>query len=636
MLEASEHFGELLRLLELEREAEKEKRMEEIERFSLSQREASGKTVSRLTIDGVETGVGGYQRLVLSRGVKADSLTPFHAMNRGDNVRLTFPEGFTPAFVDGTLDNVEESRVTVAVDSRLPEEIPEGRCVIDLIGSDATYRRMKGALASIQRTREISSVRLREVFLGLDEAVVAIAPEIDFLNKDLNEWQREAVGRAFAAQDASLVHGPPGTGKTTVLVEIIRQAVLRGERVLASAPSNIAVDNILEKLFPAGLRTVRLGHPARMLESVQSGNIRVLTMADPQYAEVTEMDAWRERLWKKINRVGTRGLEEGDRSVMRREARRLWREARKTELNISRRIARSAEVVLSTHGGLSDRILRGMFDWVVLDEASQATEPLSWIPLLKAGRVVIAGDSMQLPPTLFSREAAERGLSVTLFERLQKLLAESAQTSLRVQYRMHKDIMGFSSGAFYEGKLIADISVADHLASDLPGVEENDLTAKPMVFVDTAGTGFEEKFDDILMSRENRKEARLVVDITQSLLKAGVAPEDIAILTPYMAQKNVLRTMLRTPGLEIGTVDGFQGREKEVTVVSLVRANERGQVGFLSDTRRMNVALTRARRLLIVVGDSVTISHHPFYRGFLEYMQKSGDYRSAWEWIGQQ
>jgi len=636
MLDAGEHFAELLRLTELEREAEKKKRMEDLERFSLSQREASGKTVSRLTIDGFETGVGGYQKIVLSRGVKEGTLTPFHAMNRGDNVRLTFPEGFNPPFVDGTLDNVEEERVAVAIDLRIAGEPPEGRCVIDLIGSDATYQRMKKALYSIGRTQEITPSRLREVFLGQDEAVVADTPEIDFFNKDLNEWQREAVGRAFAAQDASIVHGPPGTGKTTVLAEIIQQAVRRGQRVLASAPSNIAVDNLLEKLWPAGLKTVRLGHPARMLASVQSGNIRVLTMNDPQYAEVEEMDAWRERLWKKLNRIGTRGFQEEDRVIMRREARRLWREARKTEIDISRRIAQSADVVLTTHGGLSDRILRGMFDWVVLDEASQATEPLSWIPLLKAGKVVIAGDSMQLPPTLFSKEAAEKGLSVTLFERLKKILPDNAQTLLRVQYRMHKDIMGFSSSVFYEGKLIADESVADHLASDLPGVEKTDLTEKPMVFVDTAGTGFEEKFDEVLQSRENRKEARLVVEITEGLLNAGLAPEDIAVLTPYMAQKNVFRTMLRTPGLEIGTIDGFQGREKEVTVVSLVRANDRGEVGFLSDTRRMNVALTRARRLLIVVGDSVTISHHPFYAGFLEYMQNNGDYRSAWEWLGQE
>ncbi|MCH7543980.1 MAG: hypothetical protein IIB65_10105, partial [Proteobacteria bacterium] len=209
MLDSDEHFAELMRITELERDAEKEKRMEELERFSLSQREATGKTVSRLTIDGLETGVGGYQKIVLSRVVKEGTLTPFHAMNRGDNVRLTFPEGFTPAFVDGTLDNVEEARVTVAVDLRLPEEPPEGRCVIDLIGSDATYQRMKRALNTIKRTQEITPSRLREVFLGQDEAIVADAPEIDFFNKDLNVLQRQAVGRAFAAQDASVVHGPP-------------------------------------------------------------------------------------------------------------------------------------------------------------------------------------------------------------------------------------------------------------------------------------------------------------------------------------------------------------------------------------------------------------------------------------------
>ncbi|MFH2202764.1 MAG: AAA domain-containing protein [Elusimicrobiota bacterium] len=632
-LSTPEHFARLQRLSEREREAEKAQRQLELERYSLATREALGKTVSRLTIDGVEQGAAGYQRIVLSRMVAPGELTPFHAMSRGDNVRLTFPAGIEPPFVDGTLEYLEQSRVAVAVDAQLPENPPAGKCHIDLLGSDATYQRMKKALAAAARARANRTAELREICMGERAAAAGAPPALKFFNTALNRWQRDAVRRALAAKDISIVHGPPGTGKTTVLVEIILQAVERGGRVLASAPSNIAVDNILEKLLPYELRVVRLGHPARMLESVQAGNIRILTAEDPQFVTVQEMDAWREQLSRKLARKGSRSVSGEERQEMRREVKRLWKEARKIELAISRRLALSAQVVLTTHGGMSDRILRGEFDWVALDEASQATEPLSWIPLLKAGKVVIAGDSMQLPPTLFSREAAAEGLAVTLFERLQKILPANLQTLLRVQYRMHETIMGFSSQEFYGGKLIADEAVREHLASGLDGVRAGELTSVPMVFVDTAGTGYEETLNELLQSRENMREAELVVDIAQSLLKDGVAPEDMAVLTPYMAQKNVLRTLLQVQGLEIGTVDGFQGREKEVTIVSLVRANERGEVGFLADTRRMNVALTRARRLLVVVGDSVTIGRHPFYRSFLEYAQNNADYRSAWEWM---
>ncbi len=563
-------------------------------------------------------------------------------MNQGDNVRLSFPEGTRPQFVDGTLDRVDEYRAAVAVDARLPDPLPEGRCMVDLLGSDATYRRMKRALAEVLKTADPKRLRLRDVFLGKARPASEKLPDIRYFDPKLNRWQREAVRRALAAKDVSLVHGPPGTGKTTVLVEIIRQSAARGERVLATAPSNIAVDNMLEKLLPrdgeeegflGGLRVVRLGHPARTLESLRHGTLRYQAAEDPQYVAVQEMDAWRERLARKLARTGRGRIVGREKGETHRELKRLWREARKIELAVTRRLALSAQVVLSTHGGITEHILRGEFERVILDEASQATEPLSWIPLLKGKKAVFAGDAHQLPPTLYSVDAAREGLSVTLFERLKGLLPSGLQTLLRVQYRMHETVMGFSSRMFYDGKLIADDSVRRHRACDLDGVEASDLTEEPLVFVDTAGTGYDESFNELLRSRENRGEAELAARIARQLLDAGLEPEDLAVLTPYVAQVKMLKPLLRVPRLEIGTVDGFQGREKEVTVISLVRSNERGEVGFLADTRRMNVAVTRARRGLIVIGDSATIAHHPFYRGFIDYAGENGSYRSAWEWM---
>ena len=631
----NDHFDHLAELLEIERKAEVEENRRRLDNLPLAVRESLGKTVTRLTIDGIDEGMGGYPRVHLSRVARDEPLAPFHGMNQGDNVRLTFPEGTQPAFVDGTLDQVEGYRVAIAVDVRMPESMPSGRCFVDLLGSDATHRRMMKALQQAARSKLPEHTRLRAVLHGLSVPMAKGPEDLGFFNDALNSWQKDAVVGAHAAEDVFVVHGPPGTGKTTVLVEIIRQAAAKGLRILATAPSNVAVDNMLEKLLDSEggepLRIVRLGHPARTLESLRHATLRAQTAEDDQYEQIQEMSAWRVRLQKKLARSGRGALTGDDYRFAKRESQQLWKDAKKLELVISRRIAASAQIVLSTHGGISQQFARGIFDLVVLDEASQATEPLSWIPLLKGTKVVFAGDSCQLPPTLHSRDAANRGLGITLFERLQKLLPEGMQTMLRVQYRMHEAIMGFSSKQFYSNKLIADDSVKGHLAHELEGVASGDLTSKPLIFIDTAGTGWEEHLNEMLQSRENAGEVELVLKIVHSLLDAGIAACDLAILTPYMAQVKKFKAALSIPGLEIGTVDGFQGREKEVTVLSLVRSNEKGEVGFLSDTRRMNVAVTRARRLSVIVGDSVTISNHSFYREFLDFIAEHGEHRSAYE-----
>jgi ATP-dependent RNA/DNA helicase IGHMBP2 len=629
------HFDKLLSLLDLEREAEKKENLRELQKFPIAAREALGKTVAHLSADGLETGMGGMPLLTLSRAPSGEELAPFHAISNGDNVLVTFPPGSEPSTGEGTMYRVDEYRATVALKNPPPGTWERGTMQIDLLGSDATYRRMKKALTTVSEAKKNRLAELRELFIG--EAKPGRKPKLkkglELFNNGLNEWQQEAAAVCLAAEDVALVHGPPGTGKTTVLVEVIRQSVARGERVLATAPSNIAVDNMLEKLHETGLRVVRLGHPARTLEFLRHNNLAALIEEDPAYEEVKELDAWRDRLDKRASRHG-RGIAQlgyEERQNREREVQRLWRQARDIEFEISRRIIASAQVVLATHGGLSKRLLKGDFDLVVLDEASQATEPLSWIPLTMAKKAVFAGDSMQLPPTIYSVEAAENGLSTTLFDRLKDVLPAHLQTLLRVQYRMHETIMGFSSEQFYEGKLIADASVKAHTADELPGVAAEELTTAPLTFIDTAGAGFDESWNDLLESRENKGEAELALKILDRLLAAGMDPRKMAILTPYVAQSKLLKSMAKVPGLEIGSVDGFQGREKEATIVSLVRSNEDAEVGFLSDTRRMNVAMTRARRLLIVIGDSATIGQHKFYAGFLDYVDRHDAHRSSYE-----
>jgi predicted DNA helicase len=292
----------------------------------------------------------------------------------------------------------------------------------------------------------------------------------------------------------------------------------------------------------------------------------------------------------------------------------------------------SATVLCATTTGLDDAVLgRRAFDLAVIDEAGQGTEPGAWLPLLRCRRVVLAGDHCQLPPTVVSPQAAAEGLGRSLLERLADLYGATVLRRLGVQYRMHAAIMAFLSAEFYDGALVADPSVAAHRLADLPGVTADARLAAPFQFLDTAGAGHDEAAEPDGESRFNPGEAALVVREVRRLLAAGVRPEDVAVITPYAAQVRHLRGRLEVPGLEIDSIDGFQGREKEAVVLSLVRSNLEGEIGFLADVRRLNVALTRARRRLLVIGDSATLAHHPFYRRFLDHAEAAGAYGTVWE-----
>jgi ATP-dependent RNA/DNA helicase IGHMBP2 len=624
-----DYFERLMDLLEMEKQAEKEANKLELDRWPLEMREQRGKTVTRLVIDRMDAGLGGQSLLTVSRPPAGEELVPFHNMDAGDLVRVVFSDGREPA--EGTLYEVGDYRAVIALNAPLLEA-PAGKCEVDLLGSDATYKRMRRAL-SIARDAGGRLAELRDVLLGLAEPAVDKLPQVDFLNPGLNRYQQDAVRSALASRDVAVIHGPPGTGKTTVLVEIIRQAAAQGQRVMAGAPSNVAVDNMVEKLLDAGLKVVRLGHPARTLEDLRHVTLLAQTEEDPEIGAVHERDMERERLALKLLRARQYGgLSQDEEKDLRKEVRRLWREARDIERDIGKRIVQAADVVLSTHGSLGRMVAGVAFDLAVLDEASQAVEPLSWIPVVHARKVILAGDPLQLPPTIYSEEAGKKGLSLTLMERLMPEVPEACKTLLRVQYRMHTAIMGFSSERFYGGKLEAHESVAAHTADELPDVTATPLTGRPLTFIDTAGTGFTEVWNQLLDSRENEGEARVAMKVWEELSAAGIQPRQAALITPYNAQAKLLRTL--TPrGLEVSSVDGFQGREKEVILVSLVRSNEKGEVGFLSDTRRMNVALTRARRCLVVIGDSATLGRHSFYQAFLAYVEKNGLHTSAWEWL---
>lgn len=625
-----DHFGRLARLVRLESEAEAQELTQKSRRLSVAEAEATGECLVSLVIAEESFGLGGRCIVTLSKRDRSRSL-PFNRLEPGSPVFMT-PEGVAGS--DGWRGVVcERSRTSLSVAFPEPPDAEEAKSFrLDLSADEVTRQRQLDALDQARSARGNRSAHLRDVLLG--DKAPAINPSIELaaLDSALDPSQRQAIAFALSAQDVAVVHGPPGTGKTTALVELIRQAVGRGERVLACAPSNMAVDNLLERLLQHGEKVVRLGHPARVMPALRDHTLDLLVEDhnDTRLARKLAREAF--ALFRQAKKWTRAKPEPGARGDMRREAREMLDDARRLEDQAVEHILDTAKVVCATLTGLNGELLgRRAFDLAVIDEAAQATEPACWPAILRCSRLVLAGDHCQLPPTILSREADEQGLGVSLMERVVGLHGAGVTRRLDVQYRMHAVIMTFPSVAFYDGTLQAHSSVAEHTLLDLPDVSPMPLTSMPLEFIDTAGADYDEEAEPGGESRRNPKEAELVCNKVRALLEAGVRAECIAVIAPYAAQVRFLRERLTMPELEIDSVDGFQGREKEAVIISLVRSNPEGEIGFLADVRRLNVAMTRARRKLLVIGNSATLSGHPFYRDLLSHCDTAGAYRSVWE-----
>jgi ATP-dependent RNA/DNA helicase IGHMBP2 len=589
---------------------------------------ARGTSLLRLEVVDLEPGFGGRLHAVLRPSRGGD--LPAHRIGPGDVLALR-EHGNAAPLCNAVCVRARADSIVIALDD---DEVDLPSLVrLDKIATDVTYRRLDQALRDLARDRKGDEARFLDVVFGEREPVVAERPsdgEITWFDTGLDASQRQAVAVALRAEHVALIHGPPGTGKTTAVVELIRQVTARGQRVLAAAPSNVAVDNLAERLLRAGLRIVRLGHPARVHGAVRDVALATLVAEAPEQKLLRDVKREVDQGLRRLHRAKSRS----DRHAARQEVRSLRAELRQIEAAVTTGIVDGAEVVLATTTGASDALLTERpFDLVVVDEAAQAIEAACWIPMQRGHRAVLAGDHRQLPPTILSAEAARDGLARTLFERLaESPHADAFTRMLTVQYRMHERIMAWPSQRLYDGRLAAAPAVAQHLLSELPGVEPTEWTTEPLCFVDTAGCGHDESAGDDEGSKRNEGEATIVARIVGELRQAGVPAPAIAVVTPYNAQVQWLRSLLADEiDLEIGTVDGLQGREKEAIVVSLVRSNEDGQVGFLAELRRLNVALTRARRHLTVVGDSATLAHDNDLRQLVEHLQAHAHYRSAFE-----
>jgi ATP-dependent RNA/DNA helicase IGHMBP2 len=546
----------------------------------------------------------------------------------GDPVRLWRVSPDEPDAILGVLSRRREGQIGVMIDGDLPEALESGRVHLDGDDPQATFERGARAIARFRAAAAGTPLgRLRRILAGDLAPEFARPPAWSAADPELDEPQRAAVTAALAARDVALIHGPPGTGKTRVLVEVVRQLVARGERVLVSAASNAAVDHLVGQLAGHGVPVVRLGHPARVDPALEDLTLDAQLERDGLTALARE---WLDRA-RELRRRAARGTRSADRSAlraMRDEARELERDARRQLAVAQDAVLARARVVAATCAG-ADAVALGdaVFDTTVLDEATQAVDPIALVALARSPRAVLAGDPHQLPPTVLDVEAARRGLGVTAFERI-----ATGASLLITQHRMHRDIMAFPSDSKYGGSLRAAPEVAEHRLEDL-GAAEDPLRPGVLNFIDTAGTGWTDERGGDDPSTANPAMAARTASEVRRLLSRGVAPGDVALITPYVAQVRLLREALGDEvarGLEIDTVDGFQGREKEAVVVDLVRSNDEGEIGFLADTRRMNVALTRARRFLLVVGDSATLAGHPYYAAFLAAVAARGHHTSAW------
>jgi len=522
----------------------------------------------------------------------------------------------SPLFT-GTVSFVDGDRMVVAVPDDAPLadlQLSEGQLGVQLFFDETTYRLMFEALERTMRAKGRLGY-LRDLFYSSHQKAETFSfPDMGF--QYLNATQEHAVNEVLRAKDVAIVHGPPGTGKTTTLVEAIYETLRREPQVLVCAQSNMAVDWISEKLVDRGLNVLRIGNPSRVDDKMLSFTYERRFEAHPDYPQ----------LWaiRKAIRELRAHRKHGDQK-WHQKMDSLRSRATELEIRINQELFGQANVIASTLVGSANRLLDGMkFGTLFIDEAAQALEAACWIAIRRAGRVTFAGDHCQLPPTVKCYEALKGGLGRTLMERIANQKPEVV-TLLRIQYRMHEDIMRFSSDWFYHNLMVAAPEVKHRSILDL------DL---PMMWIEPPSTGEVGK-GATGTSLMNTAEAEIAILALQAYFeligKQRILDErlDVGIISPYRAQVQLLRKILRQNeffkpfrrSISVNTVDGFQGQERDIIVISLVRSNDEGQIGFLRDLRRMNVAITRARMKVIILGDRRTLTRHPFYRKLWKYVQ---------------
>lgn len=630
------YFDELTTLLNIEQNFDREQYELLLLKSSLNERKLKGVTWFPIQIKSDEIGRGDYLTITLT---KTNQMEEEHRFRFGMPVALFSNHDPQVDRQEGLISYVSRDTMKIAfrVDE-LPDWSRRGKLGVDLLFDENSYKEMHGALRKAKDLRsDLHKGRLIREIIG-EEQVKDYEKETYYDDAALNQSQNEAIALVLSSSPISIIHGPPGTGKTTTLIKAVA-ALLKKEKkqILIVAPSNTAVDVLTERLDAVGVLVTRIGNPVKISEHLQELSLDAQVDQHPANKEV--------KILKKKARAYTDMAQKYKRSFGRSE-----REQRKALFDEARKITKEigdiqdfivgdildkAQVVTATLVGANQYAIRNRtYGVVVIDEAAQALEPACWIPILKADKMVLAGDHRQLPPTVKSTAHMKTGLYDTLFEKLVNRYP-SHVALLHVQYRMNEKIMKFPSLALYDDKLLAAEQV-QHWT--LEGDQE------PVLFIDTAGAGFEEEQEGT--ATFNQGEAQfLQTHLSELLTKLSVtyAEDDfpsIGVITPYRKQAALLHEVLShdermatyRKNIQINTIDSFQGQEKDIIYISLTRSNDQQAIGFLSDIRRMNVAMTRARKKLIVIGDSATVGKHEFYDAFIKYVESIESYHSVWEW----
>lgn len=623
-LEIQEHLQLQFSLLKKEKAADYAFYQERMMNTELKERQKNGVTWYPIQVTNDFIGTG--DRITLEIRKKHDPEGK-HAFQIGAVVGVFSGSEQKDKVLNGVVSYLKEDKMRIVLNqSFLPDWFHDDQLGINLLFDDGTYREMNKTIQIVANAKNDRLSELREVLYGSTPASFTTTHVYDL--PSLNGVQNQAFAQIVHAKDAAFVHGPPGTGKTTTLVKCIKEVVRMEKQVLVCAPSNAAVDLLVERLTTEKVNVLRLGHPARLTPEVIENSLDVKMSKHPDYSRLKEIrkqsEEYRSMAGKYKRNFGRQ--EKLQREMLYKEAKSLKKESRELENYITETMVDEAEVIACTLTGASHQLIQDkLFKTVFIDESSQALEAAAWIPIVRANRVIMSGDHFQLPPTIKSKEAAKEGLEHTLFAKGIENQPD-AVTMLEVQYRMHPSIMGFSSNKFYQGKLQADQQI----------LERPMLFDDPVEWVDTAGAGYDEKVKKETLSTYNEEEAELVVKL---LTNENLDGRSIGVIAPYRAQVELLTkainqaddlASIRTQ-IDINSVDAFQGQERDVILISLVRSNSTGEIGFLKEYRRTNVAMTRARFKLIIVGDSATVGQDSFFGDLLEYVQEHGKYRSVYE-----
>ena len=641
---AIEQLGELAEAL-VDEQREEEKRLAAvIEGKSLRLRRSEGVTWSPVTIEDQDFTFGGRVRLMVKMQHNAGLSGAF---------RTGSPVSIYQANESGAPQVLAEVRIGIVrkANAASLEIILDGkpltaaetheRWTLDARSDDRTFQRMARALSHWINTDDEGEQGIRNALLdneALPEVVKHELPQTSLtgapsvLNAQQQAWFTDALNEPVL----SLLHGPPGTGKTTALLAYVVEMVHRKKRLLLTAPSNAAVDLLVAGCAERGISAVRMGHPMRLSDEVQRFGLDMLVEADPEYKQVRDLRKRAKKAWQIVDRFHRNfGSEQrSERAAARHDAKSLQKEAFELERFIAERVIRQAHVVCATlSGSASEALATEKFDCVIIDESGQAMLPAALIPMRKSNRYILAGDPHQLPPVIKSDKARKMGLDESALARFMrsKSCAERI-TLLTEQYRMHPDIMAPSSEWFYEGRLQA---APEMLLHALP-----DILRSPWTFIDSAGCGFDEEKEEGSASTFNAAEAEFVLQRTLEILQACPAFQ-VGVIAPYRAQVAELMRQFDALGVEAGmrervefaTVDAFQGQERDAIVISLTRSNSEGEVGFLKEYRRTNVAMTRAKHHLLMIGDGATLGSDSFYHQLIESAEESRAYFSAWEWL---